>query len=167
MTSRPDPADDPGIIAELYPPPARRWIGLGMLYGLGALLVILAAVRPPEAPGWILFLLAAGAAALWCAEKTRRATALGLRLTEQGLFDTSGRCIAAMGDIQEVDRGLFAFKPSNGFLLITESVQDNAWRPGLYWIIGRRIGVGGVVSRAQSKLMAEAITLTLARRREG
>ena len=162
-----DSDKDPDIIAELYPPPARRWIGLGMLYGLGALLVILAIFRPPADMIWVIFLLVTGVVALWCAEKTRQSTSQGLRLTEDGLWDTSGRRIAALDDIQEVDRGLFAFKPSNGFLIITESVQDNAWRPGLYWIIGRRIGVGGVVSRAQSKLMADAISMVLAQRKVG
>lgn len=152
------------VLAEMYPPPARRWIGISMLYGLGALLVLLGILRPPEDAVWTIFLICVGVIALWAGEKTRQSTALGLRLTEDGLWDTGGRRIAAMEDIQEVDRGLFAFKPSNGFLIITESVQDNAWRPGLYWIIGRRIGIGGVVSRAQSKLMADTISLLLSER---
>jgi hypothetical protein len=155
------------ILAEMYAPPVRRWVGLTMLYGLGGLLVLLAFLRPPAQPGWLIFLFAAGIASLWFGEKMRQATAHGLRLTREGLWETGGRRVAALDDIQEVDRGLFAFKPSSGFLIITESVQDNAWRPGLYWIIGRRIGIGGVVSRAQSKLMADAISVLLAERRTG
>ena len=153
------------VLAEMYAPPARRWVGISMLYGLGVLLVVLAVFRPPEDMLWMVFLLIAGVAALWFGEKTRQSTAHGLRLTNEGLWETGGRRIVALDDIQEVDRGIFAFKPSNGFLIITETVQDNAWRPGLYWIIGRRIGVGGVVSRAQSKMMADTITMILAERR--
>jgi len=155
------------IIAEMYAPPIRRWVGLIMLYVLGVLLILLGALRPPEAPGWMMFLFIVGAVALWFGEKMRNATAQGLRLTREGLWETGGRCVAAMDDIEEVDRGVFAFKPSSGFLIITKSVQDNAWRPGLYWTIGRRTGIGGVVSRAQSKLMADAIKMILAEARHG
>ena len=159
-TSRP-----PEVIAEMYAPPARRWLGLAMLYGLGLLLLFLALARPPQAPVWLLFLVVAGGAVLWGAEKMRQATAHGLRLTEEGLWETGGRRVVALDEIVEVDRGVFAFKPSNGFLLKTRSVQDRVWRPGLYWIMGRRVGVGGVTSRAQAKLMADTITMILAERR--
>lgn len=152
---------------EIYAPPARRWIGISTLYVLGILLVTLAIFRTPEDMGWTVFLLVMGVVSLWFAEKTRQATAHGLRLTPEGLWETGGRRIVALDDVQEVDRGLFAFKPSNGFLIVTESVQDNAWRPGLYWIIGRRIGVGGVVSRAQSKMMADTMSMMIAERKEG
>ena len=160
-----NPERDPDIIAELYPPPARRWIGVGMLYALGGLLIYLGIFQPPAALVWMIFLLVLGAMTLWFAEKTRQSTSHGLRLTEEGLFETNGRRIAALSDIEHVDRSVFAFKPSNGFLIITETVQDNAWRPGLYWIIGRRIGVGGVVSRAQSKMMADTMSMILAERK--
>jgi hypothetical protein len=63
-----------------------------------------------------------------------------------------------------VDRGTFAFKPSNGFLLRTETRQPRLWQPGLYWRTGRRIGVGGITRAAESKALADLIAIKLAER---
>ncbi|WP_425038465.1 hypothetical protein [Primorskyibacter sp. S187A] len=158
-------APPPEVIAEMYAPPGRRWLGVGMLYGLGLLLLTLGALRPPDSVGWVVFLFATGALAIWGGEKMRQSTALGLRLTDDGLWDTSGRRIVSLDEIENVDRGVFAFKPSNGFLLKTRDPVGRSWRPGLYWTMGRRIGVGGVTSRAQAKLMSDTITMILAERR--
>lgn len=155
------------VIAEIYAPPLRRWLGISMLYGLGVLLIGLAVLRPPEIFGWIVFLLASGALALWSGEKMRQATAHGLRLTREALWETGGHKIIALDDVVDVDRGVFAFKPSNGFLLKARVPMARAWRPGLYWVVGRRLGVGGLTSRAQGKLMADTITMILAERRAG
>ncbi|MGX9354627.1 hypothetical protein ACS3SW_05545 [Roseobacteraceae bacterium S113] len=155
------PAD---VIAEMYAPPARRWLGVGMVYGLGGLLLVLGFARPPSSVIWLGFLVFGGLFCLWGAEKMRQATSHGLRLTDEGLFETGGRRIVALEDISDVDRGVFAFKPSNGFLLKTHHPQERMWRPGLYWVSGRRIGIGGVTSRHQGKMMADTITMILAER---
>ena len=63
-----------------------------------------------------------------------------------------------------MDRGTFAFKPSNGFLLRTATKQPRLWKPGLYWRMGRRIGVGGITRAAEAKLMADVIAVRLAER---
>jgi hypothetical protein len=37
-----------------------------------------------------------------------------------------------------------------------------AWYPGLWWRMGRRVGIGGVTSAAQTKAMAEIIAAMIA-----
>lgn len=84
----------------------------------------------PTGAGLIVFLLAVGAASLWAAENMRRATTLTIELTEEGLRDSSGEVLARLDDIAGIDRGVFAFKPSNGFLLSTKTPATRVWRPG-------------------------------------
>jgi hypothetical protein len=97
-------------------------------------------------------------------EGMRRATGHGLVLTERELRDSAGTVLARVEDMVSVDRGLFAFKPSNGFLLMTATRAERAWRPGLWWRFGRRIGVGGLAPARQTRAMAEIIATMIARR---
>ncbi|MFP4275573.1 MAG: hypothetical protein ACLFRU_11165 [Paracoccaceae bacterium] len=142
----------------------RRVIALAMLVGLGGLLLYIAFATPPRVLGWQLFLLVAGAGALWLAERMRRATAGRLVLTARALTDADGTVLARIDELEKLDRGVFAFKPSSGFLLKLRHPGPAEWRPGLWWRLGRRVGVGGVTPRYQTRAMAELIELRLARR---
>ncbi len=149
------------ILAVIAPSPARRWFAVAVMLVLGALLFYLALARPPESLPLRVFLLALGAGALVMGEKIRRATETRLELTDAGLRDGNGRVLCAFDDIVGVDKGAFAFKPSNGFLVRLKTPGTGAWQPGLWWRMGRRIGVGGVTPAAQAKVMAERIQLRL------
>ena len=141
----------------------RRWLGVGLLLGLGGLVIYVALARPP-APQWQVFLLLTGAASLWTAERMRRATAHGLELTRNELRTSDGTRIAAIDEIEALDRGVFAFKPSNGVLIRTREPRGRAWQPGVWWRLGRRIGIGGVTAPAQTKAMSEVLAALLAER---
>jgi hypothetical protein len=112
-------------------------------------------------------LLVLGFLALGLCVAFYRATVLGLVLTEQELVDTSGRLLARIEDIHRVERGFLAFRPSNGFSLHLKRSQPRAWAPGLWWRFGRRIGVGGVISGAEGRAMADLIGALIARGKEG
>lgn len=173
MTETPeDPQYEPFIAPEFDPDeilavarssPGRRFLGLGSLGILGFLLVYLAIVEQPTLV-WRLFLLLLGVGALWMTDRMRRATASGIVLTPTGLSDSDGTVIALIEDIDGMDRGVFAFKPSNGFLLRTHGKAPNVWRPGMWWRVGRRIGVGGMTPAHQAKQMSEIIAIMLAQR---
>ena len=154
-----EPGDD-GVILRLEPSPSRRAFAIGVLYVLGALLLLIA-FSQPAAPGWTLFLVVMGALAALGGELLRRATARTLELTVEGLFDSGGRCLARWDDIDRIDRGAFAFKPSNGFLIVLRSPGPRGWAPGLWWQLGRRVGVGGVTPRQAARFMAETISRAL------
>jgi len=162
MTAPPDKSRDE-TIATLRPSPVRRVFALAMLAGAGLLLLWLAALRPPASPGWLVFLLAVAAAFLLAAWRVWRATAGGLRLTAAGLYDHAGRCLFALEEVRGVDRGAFAFKPSGGFLVHLARARGRAWAPGLWWRLGRRVGVGGVTRAAEARAMADLLVLHAAR----
>ncbi len=151
------------ILAIVETSPVRRWMGVVMLAALGGLMIYIALAAPPD-PVWQVFLIALGALALWMAERMRRATEHRIELTEQELRSSEGQVIARVSEIEIVDRGVFAFKPSNGFLVRLRAPRPRIWRPGLWWCSGRRVGVGGVTSAGQTKAMSEILSAILARR---
>lgn len=154
----------PEVITTLAPSPFRRWLAVGMMAGLGAICLCLALLRPPGDPLWLVVLMAIGAASLWLARRLALATRTWIELTEAGLRDGKGRILAPIARIAGVERGVFAFKPSNGFLVRLSDPGPRAWEPGLWWRFGRRVGVGGVTPSAQGRLMADALAALLAER---
>ena len=155
------------VLAVVRASAARRGLGVAMLALLGVLLVYTAVVRPPAAAGWQMFLILVGLFALWAAEKMRRATLLAVELTADGLRASDGEVIAALDQIDTVDRSMFAFKPSNGFILRLKERAEGRWQPGLWWRMGKRVGIGGVTPGAQSKAMADILAAMLIERKDG
>ncbi len=153
--------DENGIYATVSASPGRRIFGCGVLMALGLLVIYVAFASPPDM-GWLVFMLLFGIGALWLAEMVRRASALEIQLTETDLRDSTGQVLAHMDEIAGVERGPFAFlKPSNGFTLLLKSKKPRAWAPGLWWRLGRRVGIGGITSAGQAKFMAEQIAFRL------
>ncbi|MCB2137045.1 MAG: hypothetical protein KDE08_14050 [Rhodobacteraceae bacterium] len=151
-------------IARIAPSAARRVLGAATLGSLGALLIFVALFRPPPAILPMIALLLVGFLALWLCAAFYRSTALGLVLTADELRDTGGRLVAKVENIRRVERGFLAFRPSNGFSLLLETPEPRVWAPGLWWRIGRRVGVGGVISGADGRGMADLIGMLVARR---
>ncbi|MBR9762176.1 MAG: hypothetical protein GYB53_01205 [Rhodobacteraceae bacterium] len=143
---------------------ARRVVGLAVTGGLALALAWLAFNPAPAPFGLRLLLLVLAALAGLVAWRLLKASQQVLVLTTEGLFEEGGPMLADMAQIAAVDRGLFAFKPSNGFLLKLATRGPRRFRPGLYWQFGRRLGVGGLVRGAEAKYMADALALHLARR---
>lgn len=155
--------DSDEIVAVIEASAGRRFLGIGSLWGLAILLVYVAIAQPPEL-GWQMFLIVTGAGAAWMAELMRRATALRLELTMTELRDSGGTQLCRIEDVVSMERGMFAFKPSNGFLLNLNNRPGRVWRPGLWWRLGKRIGVGGMTPGSQGKTMAEIISAMVAER---
>lgn len=150
-------------LAEVSVSPGRRVFGVGVLAGLGALMLRMALAG--AGGSWLdAMVLVMGLGAFFGAWTMFRATRLRLILRRDGLFDSEGTCLALMEEIVAVDRGTFAFKPSNGFLLRTSRRAPRLWRPGLYWRFGRRVGVGGITRAPEAKQMADVLAVMLAER---
>jgi hypothetical protein len=135
-------------------------MGVGMLGFVGGFSFYVALSSPPELH-WLIFLLVVGSGALWQAVRMWQATEYRIELTMEGLRSTDGTIVALMDDIEDVDRSLFAFKPSNGFLIKLKSPGKAAWKPGLWWRRGRQIGVGGVTPVSEGKAMADILKALL------
>ncbi|MDW3222456.1 MAG: hypothetical protein R8G34_06130 [Paracoccaceae bacterium] len=155
--------DETEVLATVAASAGRRFLGIGMLAFLGVLVIYVAFVSPPSF-GWQMFLVALGVISLMMADAMRRSTAHRLELTKTELRDSGGIVIAKVENIVGIDRGTFAFKPSNGFLLRLKAPDARKWRPGLWWRVGRRVGVGGMTPGRQTKYMSEIIAVMLAER---
>ncbi|WP_372572425.1 hypothetical protein [Ruegeria jejuensis] len=151
------------VLAVIEASAPRRWFAIAILCALGVLVFYVALATPP-APGWQLFLIGAGGLSIWLALRLYRATEHRIELTATQLRSSAGVVIAEIAEIEALDRGAFAFKPSNGFLMRMKNPGGRTWQPGLWWRLGRRIGIGGVTPGSQGKFMAEAIATLMAER---
>ncbi len=144
---------------------ARRVVGTATLAALGVLIADIGLSGAFGVPSRIL-ILAAAAGALGLAGWLWHSGAVVLEYRGGVLREAGpdGRVLAEIANIRRVDRGAFAFKPSNGFLLSLKAAGPVAWVPGLWWRRGRQVGVGGLVPANQARLVAEMIAMDLARR---
>lgn len=161
MARKPDPT---APILTIEPAPGRRIVSALCLGVLAFLLFWIAVTQPPRDPLWMMFLWACVAAAAWGGYATWTATALTLTLTGERIHDSRGRVLCRIDEIASVDRGTFAFKPSNGFILRLKVKKPTAWAPGLWWSVGWRIGVGGSTGAGPTRAMAEVVTAMIAAR---
>jgi len=148
----------------IHPARPRFLIGLFAIAAL-ALFLLWAAVASDPGMLWRVTLLLASALSAYGAQKLARSGQVTLELTDTVLQETNGGPILArVDDIVGVDRGALAFKPSNGFLLHLGTRSSWTWVPGIWWRWGRMVGVGGVVSAHEAKLVAETISMRIAAR---
>ena len=155
------------ILTKLEPSLGRRWFGAIVLSFVAVLMLYISFFQPPASLAGKIVLPLMAFAFFWQAQWNLRVTKTGLYLTKEGIFDGNGKQICALYNMMEVDRGLFAFKPSNGFLIRLHERERNAWAPGLYWRIGRRLGIGGATQPAQAKAMADIISMLILERSMG
>lgn len=161
MTENTEHDPQPEVLASVVASAPRKWFGVGSMVSLGVILIYVTIVYPPDSFLQQAFLLFVGGAAFWLAEKTRRATERTVELTGEGLRDSSGEVIAVLSDISGVERGTFALKPSNGFMFRLKTKHPRRWLPGVWWCLGRTVGIGGVTAAPQTKAMAQILEALL------
>lgn len=155
-------AQPPRVLASITPSAPRRVFAVAVMATLGVTVVLSGFSLAAGSLGFRVLLILFGLASLYLTVRLFTATARGLVLTEEALRDTDGRLVAPVAGIAAVERGAFAFKPSNGFVLTLKSPLPRGWEPGLWWRIGRRVGVGGTVSGAEGRRMADVLAAHLA-----
>jgi len=148
------------VLAEVGISSARKLLLVLALFGLGVVLVGIAfrgeATFLARA---VLFFV--GSLSMYQGDKIRRTPDLSLQLSKDGLFQSDGVLVASAEHFKSIDRGALAMKPSNGFVLVLSEKQPRAWAPGLWWRLGKRVGVGGVANAGAARFMAEQIAMTL------
>lgn len=152
------------VLAKVSPSVPRRFAAVGAMGLLGTLVVYMGIGADVAGFSERIVLIVTGTIALVMAARLYHQTRIVLELTETELRDTSGRVLARLDQIVRVERGAFAFKPSNGFLVVTSEKQSRQWVPGMWWRFGTRLGVGGVCAANETKAMAEAISMTITQR---
>ena len=156
-----------GVIARVRASAGRRFVGCGALLALGALLVLFGFTRADTGLGYRLLLVVGGSGVLVAASVMWRSTLIVVELTVEGLRDSTGRILAPLDDIVGVDRGVFALKPSNGFMVHRKTVGLKGWCPGIWWAISKRLGVGGVTPAGEAKFMADSLSMLISARDAG
>lgn len=157
--------DPDEVLERITPSTPRRVMATGSLGLLGAMLIWLAATQPPADLAFLSLLIVVGAGSLWLSWTLWRASGVVLELTREEFREEGGRLLARIENIAKVDRGFFAFKPAAGFRLSLTDPMPNAYAPGLWWRRRRMLMVGGVTSRAQTKAVADLISIRLAQKR--
>jgi hypothetical protein len=150
------------ILVKLEVAQGRRMFGVLSIAGLGITLLYIAAVYPPAIISALFALVAVGALFIWASYRLYRSTDNTILLTREAITTQSGRVLCRLEDIAKVDRGFFAFKPSNGFLVLLKERGERSWAPGMWWHLGKHLGIGGVTSPRQSKEMVSIIQIILA-----
>lgn len=146
------------VLARVHASTPRRVFGVAALTSLGLMLIYLAFAAPPQQFGYQIILLGVGAAALWLAVRMWMVTQVEIELTMEVLRLSDGTVLVPFDRITGIERGTFAFKPSQGFTLKLDGKMPGAWHPGMWWRLGKRLGVGGVTSGSQAKIMADVIS---------
>jgi len=159
MTAQTDPSEE--IIISLTPSLGRFWGAIIMVSAFGAFLLWIAASGAAGSTLATIVFVAFSGLSFFAAIRIHKTGLQGINLTQEGLFDTTGRMLCAMDQIGSLERSFFAFKPSNGFVIRLKEPMDRAWVPGLWWRFGRRLGVGGITSVSQARSMADTIVLLL------
>ncbi|MCY4460697.1 MAG: hypothetical protein OXC26_09940 [Albidovulum sp.] len=145
------------VICILEPSPARAFIGAFLLTLLAAILFYIGIIDTSKELATQIALPVLGVASLISAYKIYSVSRDKLLLTQDELRTGDGTLVADIGNIERVETGMLAFKPSNGFLVILKTPMRRAWQPGLWWRFGKRIGIGGITSKHGGKALAGAI----------
>lgn len=144
------------VLATVEATQTRRVFGVCVL-GLLGLMTLYISVTTPPSLGWLVFLVVIGVGALSMSWRMWHATEYRVELTTDVLRCSDGTEIVRIDALTHVDRGVFAFKPSNGFILRANSAGTFKWYPGLWWRFGKRVAIGGVTPGGQAKAMSEIL----------
>lgn len=80
-----------------------------------------------------------------------------LILTQDGLMTSDQALRIELAAIGEVKTGLFDVKPASGLGLSLCAPMGRYWQPGLIWVKGTRVGIGGMIPKSVSKLIAQTL----------
>lgn len=149
-------------LASIVPRAARRVVAVGFIVALAVIVWTVAALRPPEHFGYMLFLVFFGAGCLWLGYGMWHASAREIELTRSELREVGGRVLCSVDNVARVDRGAFAFKPAGGFLIrLKEPEGARVYSPGVWWRWGRTLAVGGVTARQDGKNVADMMIVMM------
>ena len=100
----------------------------------------------------------------WAAWRMWSAPNFGIVYDGKALRTEDGIELARLDEIENVQTGLFALRPSNGFLLVLKERGQRPTRPGVFWQQGRSLGIGGILHSEPAKSIGKAIQIELDRR---
>ena len=82
---------------------------------------------------------------------------IGFNINASGIFNLDETLICQIKDIDRVDVSPYTFKSANGFIIHLKAKSALKFMPGLFWQLGRRISIGGMISKSESKYLSNTI----------
>lgn len=150
-------ADPDEVIFQLHPSPVRRYLGVASLALVSAVALRLG-LESEASDGGRMLLMLIGALGFYANYRFWKSTHDGLELTPTELRETGGRRVMAVADIRAIERELFGvIRPTNGFVIAHHGRYPSGFKPGLWWRIGGRVGIGGLTPSGEGKAMAELL----------
>jgi hypothetical protein len=149
--------EDTEVLLSIGPSPMRRIFAVVCFVVLAFVLFGLLLQGDPSFL-WQVFFAGAAVLSLLGAKRFYTGTGDAVELTKTELRLKSGRVLTTVENIKVVERGPFAFKPSNGFLVRLKEPCGSGWAPGLFWQRGKYLGIGGAINAGHTRAMAESIT---------
>ena len=95
--------------------------------------------------------------ALWFKRFLKRYSKVGFQINSTGLYDLETNLICKIDDIHKVDVSPYTFKSANGFIVFSKTKSKFRSVPGLYWRLGNRISIGGLISKNESKFLSTTL----------
>ncbi|MEM9717205.1 MAG: hypothetical protein AAF826_11880 [Pseudomonadota bacterium] len=137
--------------------PARKFFGvfsLSVPTVLFAALLVQGAFNTPIA---IIIGIGLMVAFAWAAWRMFSAPNFGIVFDGTLLATEDGENLAHVDDIATVQNGLFALRPTNGFMLVLKEPGKRTTRPGVVWQQGRSLGIGGILQSEPAKAIGRAV----------
>lgn len=147
----------------LHISPARRVLGIAS-YAFSGLVLPITILSNAASLLWVVLFLAFAGLCLWQAWRMYFAGQHRIELWEDALILGDGTLIAPISEIDRVDRGVFAIKPSGGFTIYLKSKAPAASLAGVFWRRGRYLLIGGITPPAATRGMADMLQALLIRR---
>ena len=138
----------------------KRLSGALLIFVLGTTLLF--SVYKKSNPGYTVYeslFLLVGLILIFVSWRIGRARLTGIKLTKSGIYDLNDVKLCAILDINYIDRRTFAIKPANGFIIHLKNSAKSFWIPGLCWRIGKRLAIGGMLSKQECKAFANLLEI--------
>ena len=82
---------------------------------------------------------------------------VGFNINASGLFNLDDTLICSIADIERVEVSPYTFQSANGFIIHLKTKSSFKFVPGLFWQVGRRISIGGMISKSESKYLSNTL----------
>jgi hypothetical protein len=139
-------------------PPHRIKILGSIVFGL-ILFLIYALSNINKQPTLLDFLLIPALIGIgfWFRRFLRLYSKIGFNINQLGIFNLDETLICSFENIDEVDVSPYTFKSANGFIIHLKTGSAFKFVPGLFWQLGRRISIGGMISKSESKYLSNTL----------
>ncbi len=142
--------------AIITPPQAKRVVATSLL-AIGGMGLVYYGTLNYWGRVEVLFVYVLAMLTLFGCFKFYQNTREELLLYEDRVASSSGELLFEVSNVKSIDNSLLSFKPSNGALIYLKSPMPMKVHYGLWWRVGKKVGIGGCTNRAEVNVMVDII----------